>query len=158
MASSVNLDTSEVLNITCKKGDTFSITLTLKDSSGTALTLSTSKYEFLMQVKSQNASRRGGKSSSSLMLSTPNSALKNQKRSKDQKNVTGALNFEAPTVDDSGNVTIEASADTMSQIPSGSYVYDLQYILPSSSGLDTHKTVLKGKFVVNSDITEAFER
>ena len=75
-----------------------------------------------------------------------------------QENVTSELNFETPTVDDSGNVTIEASADTMSRIPSGTYVYDLQYILPSSSGLDTHKTVLRGKFVVNPDITEAFER
>ena len=63
MASSVNLDTSEVLNITCKKGDTFSITITLKNSSGTALTLSTSNYEFLMQVKSQNLNRKGSKSS-----------------------------------------------------------------------------------------------
>ena len=163
MASSVNLDTSEVLNITCKKGDTFSITITLKNSSGTALTLSTSNYEFLMQVKSQNLNRKGSKSSSSLIIGTPNSALKNQKRvmkgsNIKQENVTSELNFETPTVDDSGNVTIEASADTMSRIPSGTYVYDLQYILPSSSGLDTHKTVLRGKFVVNPDITEAFER
>ena len=36
MAQSVNFDVTEVLNITCKKGDTFSMTLTLKDSSGTA--------------------------------------------------------------------------------------------------------------------------
>ena len=57
-----------------------------------------------------------------------------------------------------GNVTIEASAETMSQVPSGSYSYDLQYILPSSTGLDTHRTVLRGKFTVNPDITEAFEK
>tara|TARA_R100001463_G_scaffold92574_5_gene147337 strand:+ start:987 stop:1487 length:501 start_codon:yes stop_codon:yes gene_type:complete len=161
MANSVNLDTSEVLNIICKKGDTFSITLTLKNSAGTALTLSTSNYEFLMQVKSETLSRRG-KSSSSLVLSTPNSAVKNQKRvgkgpSVRPQNITGELNFEAPTVDDSGNVTIEASADTMSQISSGKYSYDIQYILPSSTGLDTHKTILRGKFIVNADITEAFE-
>ena len=58
MASSVNLDTSDVLDITCRKGDTFSLTINLKDSSGTALTLSTSNYEFLMQVKSESVSRR----------------------------------------------------------------------------------------------------
>ena len=50
MASSVNLDTSDVLNITCRKGDTFSITITLKNSAGTLLTLLTSEYTFLMQV------------------------------------------------------------------------------------------------------------
>ena len=157
MASSVNLDTSDVLNITCRKGDTFSITLTLKDSSGTALTLSTSSYEFLMQVKSEKIIKRGLTTESSLILGTASAAKKNQGRAKDQVNVSGDLNFEVPTVDDSGNVTIEASAETMSKVPSGSYSYDLQYILPSSSGLDTHRTVLRGSFTVNPDVTEAFE-
>ena len=62
-----------------------------------------------------------------------------------------------PTVEDNWNVTIEASADTMSKVPSGTYSYDLQYILPSSSGLDSHRTVLRGTFTVNPDVTEAFE-
>ena len=157
MASSVNLDTSDVLNITCRKGDTFSITLTLKNSSGTALTLSTSAYEFLMQVKSEKIIKRGRTTESSLILGTASAAKKNQGRAKDQVNVSGELNFEVPTVDDSGNVTIEASAETMSKVPSGRYTYDLQYILPSSSGLDTHRTVLRGTFTVNPDVTEAFE-
>ena len=157
MASSVNLDTSDVLNITCRKGDTFSITLTLKNSSGTALTLSTSAYEFLMQVKSEKIIKRGLTTESSLILGTASAAKKNQGRAKDQVNVSGELNFEVPTVDDSGNVTIEASAETMSKVPSGNYSYDLQYILPSSSGLDTHRTVLRVTFTVNPDVTEAFE-
>ena len=157
MASSVNLDTSDILNITCRKGDTFSITLTLKNSSGTALTLSTSSYEFLMQVKSEKIIKRGRTTESSLILGTASAAKKNQGRAKDQVNVSGELNFEVPTVDDSGNVTIEASAETMSKVPSGTYSYDLQYILPSSSGLDTHRTVLRGTFTVNPDVTEAFE-
>ena len=159
MASSVNLDTSDILNITCRKGDTFSITITLKDSSGTALTLSTSNYDFLMQVKSQSTtrSRSGSRSESSLILGTASAAKKNQGRVKRQSDVSGDLNFEVPTVDDSGNVTIEASAETMSKVPSGSYSYDLQYILPGSSGLDTHRTVLRGSFTVNPDVTEAFE-
>ena len=45
----------------------------------------------------------------------------------------------------------------MSKISSGRYVYDLQYILPSSTGLDTHKTVLMGNFIVTPDVSEAFE-
>tara|TARA_R100000005_G_C4999463_1_gene206217 strand:+ start:2874 stop:3347 length:474 start_codon:yes stop_codon:yes gene_type:complete len=157
MASSVNLDTSDVLNITCRKGDSFSLTLTLKDSSGTALTLSTSKYEFLMQVKSESFDRRSRTSTSNLVIGTASAAKKNQGRAKEQSNINSGVNFEVPTVDDSGNVTIEASAATMSQVPSGSYRYDLQYILPNTSGLDTHRTILRGKFVVNADIAEAFE-
>tara|TARA_R100000734_G_C3318654_1_gene113040 strand:- start:1374 stop:1847 length:474 start_codon:yes stop_codon:yes gene_type:complete len=157
MASSVNLDTSETLNITCRKGDTFSLTLTLKNSSGTALTLSTSNYEFLMQVKSEKFDRRTKTTSSDLVIGTASVAKKNQGRAKEQSNINSGVNFEIPTVDDSGNVTIEASAATMSQVPSGSYRYDLQYILPNATGLDTHRTILKGKFVVNADVAEAFE-
>ena len=162
MASSVNLDTSDVLNITCRKGDTFSITITLKNSAGTLLTLLTSEYTFLMQVKSKSIKKRGRVSISSLILGTPNAAANDQVRVKSKSipiPIASVGNtFETPTLDDVGNVTIEASAETMSKIPSGSYSYDLQYILPSSTGLDTHKTVLRGKFTVNPDITEAFEK
>ena len=34
MSNSVNLDVSEVLDITCRQGDTFELTVTLKDSAG----------------------------------------------------------------------------------------------------------------------------
>jgi len=155
MASSVNLDTSEVLNITCKKGDTFSITFTLKDSVGVGLTLLTDEYIFLMQVKSNSTVSRG-RSVSSLILSTPNSIIKPIDTSKDM--VGDNSTFESPILDDLGNVTIEASAETMSEVPSGVYAYDIQYILPSSPGLDTHKTVLRGRFSVNADITEVFSK
>ena len=61
-------------------------------------------------------------------------------------------------VDDSGNATIEASAKVMRGVPSGKYVYDIQYIKPNTSGgLDTHKTILYGNFTVNEDISEAIE-
>ena len=111
MASSVNLDTSDVLNITCRKGDTFSITLTLKNSAGTALTLSTSGYVFLMQVKSTEVTRRGGLVRSSLILGTPNAAAKDQVRVKSKSRTrvppptipsvpSNGRTFEAPTVDD----------------------------------------------------------
>ena len=138
MAQNVNLDVTETLNITSRRGDSFSITLTLKDSSGTALTLSTSNYEFWFRVK--------GKVSgvSSFVLGTPN--------------VTGALQtFEAPTVDDSGNVTFKATAETMGSISSGRYTYDLQYKLPSSTSIDTYTSILKGTFVVNSNVSESVE-
>ena len=53
--ASVNLDTADNLSITCRQGDTFELTITLKDSSGTALPLVTDDYKFLMQVR-----KRGG--------------------------------------------------------------------------------------------------
>ena len=46
MAKKVNLDVSERLDIICRQGDTFSITLTLKDSAGNPM-----EYE----IKTQDA-------------------------------------------------------------------------------------------------------
>ena len=136
MASKVNIDISERLDITCRRGDTFSLTLTLKDSSGTAKTLSTSNFSFLMQVWSKS-------SSESPVIGSPNLG----------KQVDNL--FEPFTVDDSGNLTITATASTMRNVPSGRYAYDLQEILPSATGPDTHTTILRGVFTVNEDVAKA---
>ena len=149
MASSVNFDTTEVLNITCREGDTFSMTITLKDSTGTGLTFVTDNYVFYMQVKSvvQSGNIRAARTSERAVLQTPSLPA-------DEK--SNALLFESPTIDNSGNVTIEASAETMSKIKPGSYIYDLRYVKPSSTGLDTHKTVIRGNFIVNPQVTDVF--
>ena len=63
--------------------------------------------------------------------------------------------FEEFTIDDSGNVTITATAATMRKVKAGRDVYDLQYVLPTSSGVDTHTTVLRGNFIVNDDISKS---
>ena len=47
--ASVNLDIAQRLDITCRKGDTFSLTLNMTDSAGTAINLSA--YTFTMQVR-----------------------------------------------------------------------------------------------------------
>jgi len=44
----------------------------------------------------------------------------------------------------------------MSKIKPGSYIYDLRYVKPSSTGLDTHKTVIRGNFIVNPQVTDVF--
>lgn len=149
MAKAVNFDTTEVLNITCREGDTFSMTVTLKDSSGTGLTFVTDEYVFYMQVKSVSSSGnvRAGRTIERVVLQTPSIT-------KDENSTT--LLFESPVIDDSGNVTIEASAETMSKINPGTYVYDLKYVKPSSTGLDSHKGVLRGNFTVNSQVTDVF--
>lgn len=149
MAQTANFDTTEQLNIICREGDTFSITINLKDSNGTGLTLVTDEYVFYMQVKSitRIGDKRSGRKKESIVLQTP---------SLNRGENAGVNTFESPTLDDSGNVTIEASAETMSSIAPGSYVYDLKYVKPSSTGLDTHKGVLKGSFLINSQITDVF--
>ena len=149
MAETANFDTTEELNIVCREGDTFSMTVNLKDSSGTGLTLVTDEYVFYMQVKSitRVGDKRAGRQIENVVLQTPSIA-----KGRD----TDVRTFEAPTLDNSGNVTIEASAETMSLISPGSYVYDLKYVKPRSTGLDTHKGVLRGSFVINSQVTDVF--
>ncbi len=150
----INLDTSQILDITCKRGDTFSMTINLKDSSGNALTLSTDKYEFIMQVKPTNSTR-----DTDIVLTTKNAVgfeiVKPTKTGRLSGPDLGDIGpfFEEPTVDDSGNVTIEASSEVMGQVPPGTYEYDIQYILPSSTGLDTHRTILFGAFSVIDDVS-----
>ena len=135
MASKVNLDTSERLDITCRQGDTFSLTVTLKDSAGVAITLSTLENSFLMQV--------WGANSKEPILGSPNLGK------------TVAKTFEAFVIDDSGNVTISATASTMKDISSGVYIYDLMSVLPSSTTADTHTTILRGNFTINPDVSKS---
>ncbi len=137
MASRVNLDISEKLDITCKRGDTFSLGLLLKDSSGTAITLSTSNYEFLMQVRGSKNSRSGSRP---LIMGTVSKGKSAQKGGK-------SANFTV-TVDDSGNATFSAASSIMENIDAGRYVYDIQQIVGEVS-----TTILEGRFVVNEDIS-----
>ena len=66
------------------------------------------------------------------------------------------MSFEEFTLDNSGNLTIRATAETMRFVQAGSYIYDLQQIKPNSTtGVDDHKTILKGSFKVNEDVSDA---
>lgn len=134
--ATVNFDVSDVLDITVRKGDTFTMTINLKDSAGNALQLDTQGYSFIMEVKLGSENSPG-----SSIISTTNASK------------SARYNFEPVVIDDSGNATITASPSVMSQIPHGTYVYDIQYIKPNSSGVDDHKTILKGTFTVNQDIS-----
>ena len=147
MASKVNLDVAERLDITCKRGDTFSLTLTLNDSSGTAIDLT--GYEFLMDVKTNPARTRSGISdreviaSSSLSRSSSDSkGLTEEQKSK----LSNGFVFSDGTT--SGVVTVTASADVMKEIPVGSFAYDIQ-----QKTAEVVTTILRGSFSVNEDIS-----
>ena len=131
MASKVNLDVSERLDITCRKGDTFSLTVTLKDSTGTVRTLAASSYTFLMEVWSTS------RAATTPVIGSASS------------NPLGDASFEAFVIDDDGNVTISATATTMRTVPAGAYKYDLQQMVGG-----VHTTILKGAFIVNEDISK----
>lgn len=95
--TSINLDTSQRVDITCRKGDTFSLIVTFTDADGDALDLS-SGYAWKMDVKDTDTS------SSDIIAD-------------DSFSYSGNA---------SGQLTITASAATMAAVTSGTYVYDLQ--------------------------------
>ena len=149
MAKKVNFDQSQKLDITCRRGDSFSMTVTLKDSSGTALPLVTDEYSFVMQVRSSMRSAQA-KGTSRLILSTVGIGPTAKRRDGSE------MSFEEFTLDNSGNLTIRATAETMRFVPAGNYIYDLQQIKPNSTtGVDDHKTILRGSFKVNEDVSDA---
>lgn len=127
MATSINLDISNRVDITTRRGDTFAIELTFKDENGDVIDLSTG-YEWLMQVRESDTSA---------------SALLNGDSTDNTKNDFG---FAA---DSNGLLIINAPASVMSTIQGGLYVYDLQ----SSQGA-TVSTWIYGLFKVNEDVSE----
>jgi hypothetical protein len=149
MASKLNLDTADKLDITCKRGDTFLLNLRLKDTDGNPIQLQTLGYTFLMQVRDPNTQVVVGEDTQSkgrVILSTPNAKETVQNR---DGNPESNLSFGDVTVDDLGNVTITATNAVMKQINPGKYIYDIQ-----SVASDVYKTIIRGSFVVNDDITQ----
>lgn len=153
MAKKVNLDVAQTLNITCRRGDTFQLNMVLKDSTGTPIDLNptaanpeANDYAFSMQVR-ESAEQDGAVGLfASTVEGLPQEAANGSYITIEE--ITGTVN---------GEVEILISDANMKTFPSGRYVYDLQYRLPSGDtrGNDLTKTILKGAFVVNEDVTES---
>ncbi len=121
--ASVNTDIAQTLDITCRRGDSFSLTLNFKQSDGTT-SLNITGYEFEMEVRSTEDDE-----------GTP---------------VISKTDADIVIVDASaGQVSVTITDDIMADIFGDSYVYDIQAI--SSAGLTT--TWVTGSFTVNEDIT-----
>lgn len=137
MATKVNLDVSEKLNITCKKGDTFTLSLLMKDSDGDALDVS--GYRFLMQVKGEPDPDTGIRP---LIIGTSDRGKLAQR---EEDGFARTFNITS-TAD--GNVTIIATAAVMAEVPAGSYIYDIQ-----QEAREIVTTIFEGRFVVNDDVS-----
>ena len=127
MATSINLDIANRVDITTRRGDTFTLELTFNDEDGIPIDLS-SGYEWMMQVREAD---------------TSTTALIDGDSNDDSANDFGF------TGTNTGLLTITASSATMASIEGGLYVYDLQ----SSQGA-TVITWMYGIFKVNEDVSE----
>ena len=127
MATSINLDIANRVDITTRRGDTFTLELTFNDEDGIPIDLS-SGYEWMMQVREAD---------------TSTTALIDGDSNDDNANDFGF------TGTNTGLLTITASSATMASIEGGLYVYDLQ----SSQGA-TVITWMYGIFKINEDVSE----
>lgn len=126
-----NLDVAQKLNITARKGDTFRLKVSFKDSSNTAITVN--NYSYRLQVR--NSASDDSASGAIIDISGDGSVNSN--------------GFEIGS--GNGDVTIHISAATMNEIDGGRYVYDLEAKHNTDNSLI--QTWLKGNFVVNEDVT-----
>lgn len=97
MATQINLDISQRVDITCRKGDTFDISFTFKDGDAVPIDLS-SGYTWKLDVKETDTSASDVIADSSFTY-------------------TGTAQ---------GILTITCPATTMASVNGGLYVYDLQ--------------------------------
>jgi hypothetical protein len=127
MATSVNLDIASRVDITCRKGDTFTLELTFKDEDGNVIDLSVG-YDWVMQVRESDTSVTAALSGDS---------------DDETDNDFGFVG------DANGVLTITSPASIMATIDGGIYVYDLQSVQGS-----TIVTWMYGVFKVNEDVSE----
>lgn len=123
--ASVNTDIAQTLDITCRRGDTFSLTINFKQSDGTSA-VDLSNYSFEMEVRS-SADDDGdspviNKSDISISIT----------------NATG------------GTISIGVTDTVMETVEGDTYVYDIQAITADAGATTTWVT---GSFTVNEDIT-----
>lgn len=131
MENVLNLDRSQRLDIICRKGDTFTLNLELKDQetgNAVVLTDTDNKYTFTMDVRVSDTSSVNIVDISSLV-----------------------------SVDSPGLVTFSVSAEDMADLTSGLYVYDVQQTrtdtTPQTPVVLSVETLIYGTFKINEDVT-----
>ena len=123
--ASVNTDIAQTLDITCRRGDTFSLTINFKQSDGTSA-VDLTNYTFEMEVRS-SADDDGDSpviNKSDISISITNASA--------------------------GTISIGVTDTVMETVEGDTYVYDIQAITTDAGATTTWVT---GSFTVNEDIT-----
>ena len=143
MATQINLDTSQRVDITCRKGDTFSLRLTLTDNSTPPVASFKVADVFKMEVRDSDI----GDADSNIIENATN------------------VDFAISKVADADDVTagfieLTLSASTMETMPSGLYVYDIEQkvmkddqVPPQNLTDPTVVTLIYGTIKINEDVT-----
>tara|TARA_R100000734_G_C3318264_1_gene112243 strand:+ start:3928 stop:4311 length:384 start_codon:yes stop_codon:yes gene_type:complete len=125
--ASVNTDIAQTLDITCRRGDTFSLTINFKQSDGTSA-VNLTDYTFDMEVRSTD---EGGFGDNLIPI-----------LSDEDIDIVVVSNT-------GGQISIGIPNSKMILVEGDVYVYDIQAV--SSTGVTT--TWVTGSFTVNEDVT-----
>lgn len=165
MANTLNLDRSQRLDVVCKRGDTFKMNLELKDENGVNIDLNGAHsggaindpiYAFKMQVRNADTDDGEASGGSDGYLVEAWAAVAN-------RDSDVAETYLDPT----NLATFTIAHDTMEDLESGVYVYDIEKRLFNDLGStdwddntsiesatpNDVETILYGVFTVNEDIT-----
>jgi len=146
MAQTINLDNSQRLDITCKRGDDFVLQLNLKDENDVVIHLgdvsSTGNLKMEVRTSDTHNAVAGTSEDINIILSTVAEATQSDELPR---------GIDPTSVDAStGDYKLSVPAADMKVVPSGLYVYDIQIVNNS-----LNQTILYGLFRVNEDVTVA---
>lgn len=138
MAKSINLDTAQRVDITCRRNDTFELNLTIKDNAGASSFTGSDKFKMQVRSADDEADTVVPKLSTTGTFGGTYFTA----------GVEGFLDVDTADYAN-GVVKIKGLAADM-DVDSGLYVYDIQF-----TDVDAPKTstLLYGTFKINEDVT-----
>lgn len=152
----LNLDISQELNITARRGDSISFTLTFNDSDGNPIDFlnqeisgSDAAVSFFMEVRTA----ADDDSAAPVLRSKETSTETLPQAGADTvSGATGEIVVSSSGFE-SGQVTFSISSAVMKNVFSGVYVYDIEYYKENQAGVSAKQTWVRGTFTVNEDVT-----
>tara|TARA_R110002153_G_scaffold134974_2_gene284426 strand:- start:1916 stop:2389 length:474 start_codon:yes stop_codon:yes gene_type:complete len=156
MATTINLDTSQRVDVVCRKGDTFDLALTLKDTAATPASIVANNDTFKMEVRTTDDDgtpygTSAGDSDAEIILSTLDDSSGGKYISITDSSGVPLTSANAQGASTDGIVRFVVSADNMALKAAGLYVYDIEMTDHSDSSKVT--TLIYGTFKINEDVS-----
>lgn len=133
MATNLNLDIAQELNITVRRGDSISFNITVQDANGDGIDVSA--YKFDMDIRDGSRESR-----ENVVMSTSASGIEGAVIP--LMSVVGLAD---------GTITVSISRSEAEGLNEGTYLYDIQATNANGS---ISQTWFYGVFVVNSDVSD----
>ena len=151
----LNLDISQELNITARRGDSISFDLTFNGDSGPLNFTSDGSegsptYAFKMQVRT--SADDDGEDTPVLATQENDVEPLRQTGAPTTTGATGLITVDIATGGAQGKVNFSIDSSAMKTVFSGVYVYDIEYCKTTANVLEK-QTWVRGSFTVNEDVT-----